>query len=67
MARTQGITRDHLDANTRGSLMMELRAYTYLSHAGDSGVDPKAKNLGVHIGKEWGVGEIGAVTHNWAV
>ena len=30
MARTQGITGDRLDANTRGSLMTELRANTYL-------------------------------------
>jgi hypothetical protein len=28
---TQGITRDHLDANTRGSLMSELWADTYLT------------------------------------
>ena len=31
MARTQGITGDHLDANTRGSLMTELWADKYLT------------------------------------
>jgi hypothetical protein len=30
IARTQRIMRDHLATNTRGSLMSELRAHTYL-------------------------------------
>ena len=31
IACTQGITRDHLDANTQGSLMTELQANMYLT------------------------------------
>ena len=26
----------------------------HVSHAGDRGVDPKAKKIGGYIGKEWG-------------
>jgi hypothetical protein len=38
-----------------------------VSHTGDREVDPEAQKLGVYIGKEWGIGEIGIVTHKWAV
>ena len=56
MAHTQGITRDRLDANTRGSLMTELRANTYLTQETEV-VDHEARKLGGFIEKGLALGE----------